>query len=153
MELLNKDTYGKAKMLAITNDIVTAVESGHVNAVEAIVMLKTYSKAIEQAESILKPTVCDEISKYGKEGAKLLGCELSLVEAGTRFDYTNCGDYVLNCLYEEKKALDAKIKERETMLKAIPINGLEILEDGNVVGCIYPPQKSSSSTFKFSFSK
>jgi hypothetical protein len=152
MELLDLKTVGKQRMMEITNDIVNSVESGSISALEAVVMMKTYLKAIEQAESILKPAVIDAIAKYGKT-AKLLGCELSTMEAGTRYDYTNCGDNVLNTLNEQKKELDVQIKERETMLKGLPTNGIEtVTEDGEVIK-LFPPQKTSTSTFKFSFSK
>jgi len=45
------------------------------------------------------------------------------------------------------------IKNRETFLKAVPIHGLDIInEDGEVLK-IYPPNKSSTSSVKCTIQK
>ena len=151
-DILKKDTlFGKEKAIAITNEIINAVESGEVKAIDAIVLLKTYSKAIDSAEAILKPQILSEIQKYGKDGATLLGCHISLMEAGTRYDYANTNDQELLELMTELSKISEKVKERQEFLKKLPASGLEILQNGDEVAKIYPPAKSSTSTFKFVF--
>jgi len=153
MNLLKQDELqGKAKMLAIINSVTDAVDNGEVKPIEAAITLKTFAKAIEQAEKLITPSVIDEITKYGKK-AEMLGCELSLMEGGTKYCYDNCQDNVLDTLNEDKKALDAQIKEREAFLKGLPTDGIDIVtEDGEVIK-LFPPSKTSTSTFRFSFSK
>jgi hypothetical protein len=153
MNLLKQDELqGKAKMLAIINSVTDAVDNGEVKPIEAVITLCTFEKAIEQAKKLITPAVIDEITKHGKK-AEMLGCELTLMEGGTKYDYTNCQDNVLDTLNEDKKALDAQIKEREAFLKGLPTDGIEIVtEDGEVIK-LFPPSKTSTSTFRFAFSK
>jgi len=153
MNLLKQDNlFGKAKMMAIIDSITSSIDNGEVKPIEAAITLKTFAKAIEQAEKLITPSVIDEITKHGKK-AEMLGCELSLMEGGTRYDFTNCQDNVLNSLNEDKKALDAQINEREAFLKGLPTDGIDIVtEDGEVIK-LFPPSKTSTSTFRFQFTK
>lgn len=152
MEILKKtDLFGKAKISQISSEIVNTVESGEVNVLEAVVLLKTMSKAIEDAEAKLKPLINSEIAKYDKGGANLLGATLSLMEGGTKYDFSKCNDSELNDLNVSLFEIEEKINKRKIFLKSLPKEGLEIVVNEGECVRIFPPSKTSTSTFKVVF--
>ena len=100
--------------------------------------------------------VRDEIERNSDGGNSYLskfGTKLSAIEAGHKYDYTVCNDPIWNSLTAQIDELKSLIKKREDFLKVIstptvmsitdPQTG-EILEDVE----LYPPIKTSTSTFK-----
>jgi len=97
--------------------------------------------------------LCDEVSKYGKSYTTASGTKLELAEVGVKYDYSKCQDAIWNELQNSLESIQALVKNRETFLKAVPIHGLDIInEDGEVLK-IYPPSKSSTSSVKCTIQK
>jgi hypothetical protein len=95
----------------------------------------------------------DEISKFGKSVETITGTKIELAEVGTKYDFSQCGDADYYDLISERAYLDVKIKERETYLKSLPQNGVDIVnKDGELV-TLYRPSKSSTSSVKFTIAK
>lgn len=99
--------------------------------------------------------VRSEIEKYEK--SKFIsprGVKFELMEAGTRYDYTKCGDPIYNELIKRLEVLKAEVKEREGFLKGVPDSGITVLdnETGEVV-TVYSPTKTSTSTYKITLPK
>ena len=126
------------------------LESGNIVASE----LLRFQKAMEKVFDKIKPTLIDcainEIEKYEKN-AIIKNTEFSIVEAGIKYDYTDCNDYILNNLMLDMDYLKGKIKSRESMLKALTEPMQIIDEVTGEVSTIYGPKKSSSTTIKVSF--
>lgn len=59
------------------------------------------------------------IATIGKEGYKAYGATITIESVGgaTSMDYKDCGDIVLNKLYEMNKEIDVLIKERQNYIK------------------------------------
>jgi|SRR5690348_5222473 len=97
----------------------------------------------------------EEISKQGNGGDKAevkteRGVKFALAEVGTVYDFSQCGDQELWDLEVVANNAAAELKKRKEFLKTVPVAGLEILtKDGELV-TIYPPAKSSRSSFKVS---
>jgi hypothetical protein len=100
--------------------------------------------------------VREEIEKNSNDGKSYItkhNVKFELYEAATKFDYESCGDPIWLKMNKEMEILKAKMKERETFLKGIkqhvtmniidPDSG-EFYENVD----LYPPAKSSTSTFK-----
>ena len=95
----------------------------------------------------------DEISKYGSNHITPSGTKLELAETGTKYDYSQTGDVVYFDLIKQSESLNEQIKEREKFLKAVPKSGTHILmEDGELIN-VYPPSKSSNSSYKATIQK
>lgn len=101
--------------------------------------------------------VRDEIlrnSNDGKTCNSKYGTSFEIMEAGTKYDYSVCGDPVWNRLTKEIEATKEKLKERETYLRTIK----QATPVGNVLDNdtselhenveLYPAIKTSTSTFK-----
>ena len=76
------------------------------------------------------------------------GVKFQNAETGSNYDFSQCGDPELIEL--EAKAKDAAdaLKVRKEFLKALPMSGMDIITaDGEAVK-VYPPSKSSKSSFK-----
>ena len=73
-------------------------------------------------------------------------------ETGTSYDYSNCDDPILLQLEAEHLAAANSLKERKEFLKKVPTFGVEIRFNDELV-TIYPPSKSSKSSFKVQLPK
>lgn len=100
----------------------------------------------------------EEIIKQGSGGDKAefktaRGVKFTLAEVGTAYDFSKCNDQELCDL--EVAAMNAanELKKRKEFLKTVPQSGLDIItKDGEAIK-IYPPAKSSKSSFKVSLPK
>lgn len=97
----------------------------------------------------------EEIAKQGNGGDKAefkteRGVKFTLAEVGSSYDFSQCGDQELYDLELAATNAANEVKKRKEFLKTVPVAGLEILtKDGELV-TIYPPAKSSRSSFKVS---
>lgn len=102
----------------------------------------------------LKNMIREEISKYGKEMTSPRGVKFELAETGTRYDFSKCNDDDLFSWETELELLSARIKARKEMLKTIPTKGIDLaMESTAEVVTVYPPSKSSTSSFKVTLPK
>jgi hypothetical protein len=100
----------------------------------------------------------DEIKKQGNGGDNAefkteRGVKFTLAEVGTSYNFSQCNDQELCDLEKIADSAVASVKARKEFLKTVPLSGLEILtKDGELV-TVYPPAKSSKSSFKVSLPK
>lgn len=107
----------------------------------------------QEGDKELKQMVRDEIVKYGKGFETKRGVKFDLSETGTKYDYSKCGDPVIIELGVVLESAKIKIKERQEFLQTVPVEGLDILTEGGEVSKIYPPSKSSTSSYKITLPK
>ena len=116
--------------------------------------LLRFQKAMEKVFEKIKPTLIEnalnEISQYEKNSV-IKGSEFSIVEAGVKYDYSNCNDPVYNEHFQNLENAKERLKERETFLKCIKEPMHFINEDTGEALTLYPPKKTSSTTLKVSF--
>ncbi len=116
--------------------------------------LLRFQKAMEKVFEKIKPTLIEnalnEISKFEKN-AVIKGSEFSIVEAGVKYDYSECNDIEYNMLTTQIEAIKSTLKDRETFLKAIKAPMQMIDENSGECFTINPPKKSSSTTLKVTF--
>lgn len=116
--------------------------------------LLRFQKAMEKVFEKIKPTLIEnalnEISQYEKNSV-IKGSEFSIVEAGVKYDYSDCNDLEYNMLNTQLEALKSTLKDRETFLKSIKEPLQMIDETSGEVYTIYSPKKTSSTTLKVTF--
>lgn len=107
-----------------------------------------------EGDKEFKQMVMDEVSKYGKDGyTTTRGAKFSIMEnAGTKYHYENCGDPVLVELNEKNVEILEKIKIRQEFLKTVPISGMEIRHEDELIN-VYPPYKTSTQTYQIRLPK
>jgi len=146
------------------NNIYTSIMEGNTSAIQTAEMFKfveeTYKQLKELSDDSGKNSftelVREEISSNSDDGKSMttkFGNKFELMEASTKYDFSACGDPIWNDLSEHLEYVKMALKERETFLKSLkspiileivnPRTG-EVFPDTN----IYPPIKSSTSTFK-----
>jgi hypothetical protein len=82
----------------------------------------------------------------------LRGVKFEVAETGTSYDFTICGDPTLVELEEAAKVAAEKLKERKEFLKKVPAEGTDLLIGDELVK-VFPPAKSSKSSFKVTLPK
>lgn len=100
----------------------------------------------------------EEIKRQGNGGDKAefktaRGVKFTLAEVGTTFDFSQCDDPILLDLERHVKQLTDRLKERKDFLKTVPVSGLDIVTSEGEVAKIFPPSKSSKSSFKVQLPK
>jgi hypothetical protein len=144
----------KTQIKIVADNMVSNIlENGNVIEVaDTISKMELFIKELKGNSNYIN-FLYDEVSKYGKSHITSSGTKLELAEVGVKYDYTTCQDAIWNELQNSLESIQALIKNRETFLKAVPIHGLDIInEDGEVLK-IYPPSKSSTSSVKCTIQK
>ena len=144
-------TKNQIKIIA-QNSINELMDSGRI--LEAAEALSIMEKFIEEVRSSKAFTdyVRDEVSKNGKEITNSSGAKIELSEAGTKYDFSQCQDPLFAQLTAKFEGAKAMLDERKTYLKSIPSAGVEVLIEDEIVK-LYPPSKTSSSTYKITLAK
>lgn len=140
-----------AKPAELAAQAIAAVTEGDIDPIVAYLNISRMAKAIEifKANARVVDIVLRERAKYPQQ-QRFGDCTLEEVEGGVRYDFSACNDARLEGLYAMRKSLDADIKEREAMLKALPASGLANPETGEI---LYPPVRTSKTTIKTTFIK
>lgn len=107
---------------------------------------------IEPDKEIIE-MVREEVVKHNGKYTTPRGVKFETAETGTRYDFTKCGDPVLDLLEDQAEELAEKIKQRREFLKTVPASGLEIHTGEGELTTIYPPSKSSTSGYKITIPK
>lgn len=140
-----------ASVAVLAQSAINAVVEGEIDPIVAhinICKMEAAIKAFKDNEQVRDITL-RELAKYGKKQS-FGDCTLEEAEVGVRYDYSRCNDALLNELNETKKLIEADIKEREKMLKALPLSGMA---DPNTGELMYPPARFSKTTIKTTFKK
>lgn len=143
----------KSDLQAMANNSVESLlESGDpIATAECIAAMSEFIDLVKKDERF-KSYVLDEVGKYGKGRTLASGTKIELAEVGVKYNYDQCGDPVYAGLMQEKAALDFKIKTRESFLKMTPPEGVEVRHEDELI-TIYPPSKSSQSSYKITIAK
>src|SRR6185312_2065969 len=124
---------------------------------EALSAMELFIKEVKGSEEFKEHTR-EEISKYPKGYTSPSGAKLECAETGSKYDYSACNDLEYVFLTNRLELASKEVKERETFLKAIPQSGLpqEKLDEetGELIKwTVYPPSKSSTSSYKITLAK
>ena len=125
------------------------IMGGNVDPLKTLVHLKFIEKMLAD---ILKDEELDylfvkELDNYGKEKVvEIAGAKLSLMEAGTRYDYEASGDPKWFDLKKQSTEASERLKEREKFLQTIPYDQGVVDPDTGVF--ITRPPKTSKTKVK-----
>jgi hypothetical protein len=102
----------------------------------------------------LRGRVLDELNAYTKgEEVTLFGATFEVIEAGTKYDYSGCNDTEYDDLTAAINELTARRKEREKFLRGIKNATTIVNEETGELVRILPPVKSSTTTYKTTWSR
>lgn len=147
--------FTKTQISTVAKVAVTEVlENGNVLEVaEAISGMEAFIKEVK-SDKRFTDYVREETSKHNGKFQSSSGTKIELAETGTKYDYSNCNDADLIDLYNQQIALEEKIKSREAMLKALPLEGIDLaMQTTGEILKVYPPAKTSTSSYKITLAK
>lgn len=140
--------------LSASNSVDEILEKGNViAAAESLSVMEDFIKDVK-AHNRFIPYLREELQKQGKDFKTASGAKIELAETGTKYDYSKTDYFLLPSLYQQATELSEKIKQREAMLKTLPHEGLAMLDEltGEMV-TVYPPSKTSTSSYKVTLAK
>lgn len=118
MNEITLTTSTKAAVEAKTNELVTAVTNGDVDALQAWVYLIALENLSKGAKKEIESAAIQAAAMYSEKTFNAYGASVTLKEAGVRYDYSNCGDKEWEELTDQINALSERKKELERVLVA-----------------------------------
>jgi len=136
----------KSQRQTFVTDVLEKIENGEVDPIKIHAQLKKIEDIFKSltGNDTYKKYLLDDVEKNGKK-FEAFNAEFSVKEAGVKYDYSQCNDRVISDLEYQQISIENELKARQTFLKTVPAQGLEI-RDGDELVTIYPPSKSSSTT-------
>lgn len=147
MNLFKEVAIDKPFIANTAQSIISAINEGELNPIDLKLRLKAIESVIETIKPVLDKAARDEAEKYGAKSFERLGARIELIEAGTKYDYSNCNDDQYKDLIIELEKLKLKIKQREKFLQSID-GSMNIVTDHGEGVTVFAPIKTSTSTIK-----
>jgi len=117
LELQDWKGLNKASIKEKVDAVVTTIQEGWVDPVEALIFAK---KGVELFGSLEKNVrELAEAKGVGKAGLEQFNVKVSEAMTGVKFDYSGCGDLTLDTLTKQASELDAQIKSRQKFLQTV----------------------------------
>lgn len=138
-------TPSKQKAAEIVARLRHAVDAGSLEAKATLVRLKFAEAVIKESIEAVMPFAISAVEKHGREGTEILGAELKVKEAGSKYDYSGCNDKVWNDLKAQEEAITEQRKAREKFLQAIQGTQTLVDESTGEVYQVHPAKKSSKT--------
>lgn len=144
----------KEQRESFASDLLARIENGEVNplnihiqfkAIEDIKDRLTDTKKYPESAGRYRNSLLEAAAPYGKK-FEYMGAKIEQKEVGVKYDYSQCEDPVLARLEAEADAAAKALKQRQDMLKTIPLSGMTMVDDTTgETFTAYPPSKSSTS--------
>lgn len=144
----------KEQRESFVKDLIERIENGKVNPLNVHIQLKsiediqarlTDAKKHPETSAKYRSALLEAAAPYGKK-FEYMGAKIEQKEVGVKYDYSQCADPVLYRLEAEADAAAKALKQRQDMLKTLPLSGTTMVDE--VTGeafTAYPPSKSSTS--------
>jgi len=120
-------------------------------AAEALTVMENFIKEVRSSKDFTE-YVREEVGKNGKDITNPSGAKIELAETGTKYDYSGCNDSALIEVESKLVEIETLISDRKAWLKTIPAEGMEVVIGDEIVR-VYPPTKTSTSSYKITLSK
>lgn len=144
----------KSDIKTMADNCITEISDNgsFISAIESLSKMELLIKEIKSNKKFVEYAT-EEIAKYGKSINTPSGTKIELAEVGTKYDYSKCNDDIYNKLSEQLAEIENALDERKAFLKTLPSAGMDVITVHGEMVKIYPPSKSSTSSFKTSIAK
>lgn len=137
---------GKAPLIESLDKWIEEVQNeGNVSALTAYLFSHVLITKLSELKDLAKEAAITQAERYGKR-SNLLDLSIEIKEAGTKYDYTNCGNQTWIKLSEQIQMLQSQQKSVEKTLKTITSPMTVVDDNTGEITTLYPPVKTSSST-------
>jgi hypothetical protein len=145
----------KSEIAALASSAVDSLlESGNqFEVAEALSAMEDFVKQVKSDQRYIS-YLRDELTKTGGKLTTPSGAKIEVAEVGTSYDFTNCGDIELTRMEEELKRSEEAVKNRRDFLKTVTVKGMVVTDtETGETYTVYPPVKTSKSSYKVSLAK
>jgi hypothetical protein len=129
--------------------VISEIESGNIDPLKVHLQVKCMEDIIKllNSNTIYKSSVLESAQKYGQKSFDYMNSKIEIKETGVKYDYSQCGDVILDKLNWQAENLAKDIKARETILKAVSEKGMIMTDtETGESFTVYPPSKSSTTS-------
>ena len=163
----------------VAKEIAHQVKEGIVDPIQVYIALKRVAKIEElcldsqKGDKELREIILNKVrqSLNGGKNIDMYGANLRIQATGTRYEFENCGDSVLNKLMEIEKEVKARIKQRQDFIKvtlppddtkSLTIRSKKVIQEGvpslvwsddEFEETIFPPIKLAGESVICTFKK
>jgi hypothetical protein len=147
VSLLRLGASTKHQIQSLVKGVIEGVDNGDISALETFLLLKAWEDVGEEIKKAVRSKAVSEASQYqGK--LTLYGNEIETFEAGTKYDYSKCGDTIWERLNADANTAIEKRKSREALLRSLKEPETVIDAFTGEIVTINPPPKTSTTTVK-----
>jgi hypothetical protein len=146
----------KDKLERITRSYIDDIVEGEVNPLQAVTVVAALEQFVKSVRGhvLVKDAVRAELEKYGSKTVKFNGATFTMKTVGTRYDFSVCDDPVWRELKARSDNAAAALKEREEMLKVLPLEGITVVDDATGEVChVCRPGKTSEEGYSITLDK
>lgn len=136
-----KIPHSKREIKAMAEGMAGLMINGQEPLLVYYLKLRAAREILSMVEDEISPDCISEAEENGKEGLRVMGATIRLIEKGVRYDFSVCGDAQWAKLDDEIKRLQELRKIREKELKARLHNNAGLDCEGQQRE--QPPHKSS----------
>jgi len=147
----------KDQRKSFAEDIVNRLRNGEADPLKVHVQVKAMEEIIKTITDKSEKTnknftlaidyntmLLDAAEKNGKK-FQMFNAEFSVKEVGTVYNWEQCNDPELAELLSIHESTKEKIKQKQDFLKTVPLSGIDIRINDELV-TVYPPSKSSTTS-------
>lgn len=151
LQLNNKELLpSKRNAEALADEIVEQINEGLIDPLQLLARIEAFQLFGDLVRAKAHSAILSAIELHGKE-AIISGVSFEQAEVGTKYDYSSDTTWV--GLKVEEDAISTIRKDREKLLKALSKPLIETNPETGETIEIYPPAKTSTSSFKITLPK
>lgn len=130
-----------------SDQLIAAVKEEGANPLEILVQLRAMEKV---SARVIKEIMDNAVTMIDRSNGKyeLSGNLIERAEAGTRYDFTVCGDYIWEQRKSISDAAQTQLKEREDFLKSLKEPIQILVEETGELQLVRPPLRTSKTIVK-----
>ena len=147
-QIIDFENISKSSMSHAVDLICMPIIDGEISASKKIVQFIALKDILDEVITKIRSSAMDELKLAKGSAANIYGAKIEPATS-SKYDYTVCDDSTWNQLNAELQIIKAKMKERESFLKAIK-SAIYLPETGEVVN---PPIAIQTETIKVTIQK
>jgi|APGre2960657404_1045060.scaffolds.fasta_scaffold09785_8 hypothetical protein len=148
LEAFENLPFGKEEVGAFSAQLNEAIENGEIDPLRFKIFVKGMETVFANIKETLDREARNAAEQHGGKEVKVHGATVLLVEAGTKYDYSNCNHPMYSAYQTEEKKYGEMRKALEKTLQSL--KGKTIMGDPETGESfeVFPPVKQSTSTLQ-----
>lgn len=137
-----------SEVAQFSRQLIVAVQSGEVNPLELLVMLRSLEAVSELVREEIEENILTEAGKFSEKVIERFGARIERCDTYTKYIYETSKDSEWSRMDTELRDLQHRMKEREKFLRALSNPMTVVDQDSGEITEIRPPVKKSKEGVK-----